>query len=69
MKMFQGALGEVLPLGNALGFQVTLDQGDRDASLSEFNGESDSDRPAADDRHSRRSHVRARHIQLNACRW
>ena len=58
--MLQGALREVLALGDALGRQVSLDEGAGDAALPQLDRQADADGPAADDDHLVRLAMRRR---------
>jgi hypothetical protein len=47
--MFQGALRQVLPSGNGLGLQVSLNQYAAHAALPQFDGQAQTNRPAPND--------------------
>ena len=49
VEMLERALGEVLPLGDALRLAAALDQRAGDAAQPEIDRERHADRPAADD--------------------
>jgi hypothetical protein len=51
--MLEGALSEVLALGDRLRIVMALDRDAIDAALAEVDRKADADRPAADDHHRR----------------